>query len=174
MRQLLLSFMLFGLSCSDSNVSNSQKKIDSDTTPKPDLNGKVLNTPPPNATDTGYLLTNRSDSFLQTMRVFYLNDTTIKFTLTTYNLINKKTSSLSGITERDELDDKDMESDFGNDGFSFFYDWWHYVNGKCALAMRIADSAKYIRIYEFKCKSLHDPTCPFETNGVLQRADINY
>jgi hypothetical protein len=169
----VLPFVIFTImACNNGNDSQSRPGKDSSQTVTSSVSSKELNADIATK-DSGYLLTYKNDSLYQRMRVKYVNKKKIHFTLTTTNTPAGKQTVLTGEAEMDDERTGDLESDTGEDGMAFFYDNWHYVNGKCQLYMRISqDSASYIRIYEFDCEKFRDARCPFQTEGVLQRTDI--
>ncbi|HET7117498.1 MAG TPA: hypothetical protein VFI29_13455 [Hanamia sp.] len=118
-----------------------------------------------------YNLLLNNDSLNQEMKVQYNGKKKIIFTLITFNKLRNQRDSLIGIATRDQ-DKLSDEYDQAEDGTAFLYYTWHFTSSKCQLEMRIADSAKFIRIFEFNCNGLHKQSCPFETNGVLERIDM--
>ena len=122
----------------------------------------------------GYLFVYKNDSLEQKMRVAYNNKKQAKmpFSLIVTNTRTPVSDTVTGTLER-LAPEGDSESDNADDGAFFFYDNWNYTKGKCQLNFRIdKDAMKYIRIQEFDCANLRKPGCPFETKGVLKRADI--
>lgn len=131
---------------------------------------KIVDTTKKTLTQKGkiYDLLLKNDTINQEMKIQYEGNNKINFSLITLNKLNDQTDTLKGIATKD-LGSRSDEYDQSEDGTAFLYDTWHYVNGKCQLEFRIADSAQFVRIFEFNCNTLRNLSCPYETGGVLER-----
>jgi hypothetical protein len=169
---LVLLLALFQIACKNSGGTkkighkDSAEVIYTPEHPGMDVDGTPV-LPKPGT----YQLACNNDSLLQTMDVKYVGKKEIEFELRTANTARKIMDVLKGVATMDDKEG-DPEEDVGDDGVSFLYDNWHYVKNKCQLYMRIADSAEYIKIFEYDCKSLHNVYCPLETGKVLKRIDL--
>ena len=111
----------------------------------------------------------KNDSINQEMIIKYETRNKINFILITSNKPTNQTDTLMGIATKDQ-DPRSDEYDQSEDGTAFQFDTWHYINEKCQIEFRIADSARFVRIFEFNCNRFHKLSCPFETGGVLEIA----
>jgi len=120
----------------------------------------------------GYLLSYKTDSLEQMMKVIEKKKDLIDFALITTNRIKHVSDTISG--ELTYVDSGGSESDEADDGSGFFYDNWNYTNKNgCQINFRIdTDSSKYIRIHDFGCAEKLKTSSPFQTKGVLKRVDI--